>query len=274
MKTYFKTSNDVMCKKGLLRMAIFTVAFFLISVANAYKKESIDITVNGASRNMVVFSPESKTTNMPLMIVTHGMNQSPEYQYDGDKLYEMVDTAKFIVAYLRSQGTTWDTRSDKDMNFVLQTIDEMYTRFKINKKRVYWSGFSMGSMLIYHCMEKVADKIACFAPTSGIQFSEKPWTVLTKKVNLIHCHSYEDTVFGYTKYGILDYVQNIATKNEFTTHIKLTDYKAGDNTGDKEVWTNAKTGNVIELYSYKSGGHWPSFSNRNEIWNFCKRFSL
>lgn len=241
---------------------------------NAYKKESIDITVNGVSRNMVVFTPNAKQVNMPLMIVTHGMNQNPEYQYENDKLFELVDTAKFVVAYLRSVGTTWDINGTSDTEFVLQTIGEMHTRYQINTSRVYWSGFSMGSMLIYHSIAKVADKIACFAPTSGIQFSEKPWESLTRKVNLIHIHSYEDTVFGYSNYGIHDYVQNIAKKNESTTYIKLEDYKTDGYTGDKEVWTNTNTGNIVELYSYKSGGHWPSYYNRNEIWNFCKRFSL
>lgn len=241
---------------------------------NAYKKESIDITVNGASRNMVVFTPSAKQVNMPLMIVTHGMNQNPEYQYENDKLYELIDTAKFVVAYLRSVGTTWDINGTSDTEFVLQTIDEMHTRYQINTGRVYWSGFSMGSMLIYHSIAKVADKIACFAPTSGIQFSEKPWEALNRKVNLIHVHSYDDTVFGYNDYGIRNYVQNIAKKNEFTTYIKLEDYKTNGYTGDKEVWTNANTGNIVELYSYHGGGHWPSYYNRNEIWNFCKRFSL
>lgn len=96
---------------------------------NAYKKESIDITVNGASRNMVVFTPSAKQVNMPLMIVTHGMNQNPEYQYENDKLYELIDTAKFVVAYLRSVGTTWDINGTSDTEFVLQTIDEMHTRY-------------------------------------------------------------------------------------------------------------------------------------------------
>ena len=47
---------------------------------HAYKKESVDITVNGQQRNMVVFTPTTTQRDMPLMIVTHGMYQDPEYQ--------------------------------------------------------------------------------------------------------------------------------------------------------------------------------------------------
>jgi poly(3-hydroxybutyrate) depolymerase len=260
--------------KRLYAFLLFVVACTLFS-AHAYKKESIDINVNGQSRNMVVFTPNSVQANMPLMIVTHGMNQNPEYQYDSDKFYNLVDTAKFVAAYLRSDGNTWDIGGTKDQDFVLRTIEEMASRYNINTNRVYWSGFSMGSMLMYHCMGNVQDKIAAFAPTSGIQFSEQPWNNCKKPVNLIHCHAYGDEVFGYEQYGIHDYVQNMAKMNNFTTYIKLENYNPGSwYNGDKEVWTNDETGNVVVLFSYNNGGHWPMDANAREIWNFCKRFSL
>lgn len=260
-----------------MKRILFSLIVLMLGLgsANAYKKESIDINVNGQTRNMVVFSPNTTKDNMPLMIVTHGMNQSPEYQYDADKFYNLVDTAKFVVTYLRSDGNTWDTGGTKDQNFVLQTIEEMVSRFKINRNRVYWSGFSMGSMLIYHCMANVQDKIAAFAPTSGIQFSEQPWNACKKPVNLIHCHAYGDDVFGYEKYGIHDYVQNMAKMNNFTTYIKLQNYNPGSwYNGDKEVWSSDKNGSIVELFMYNNGGHWPMDGNAKEIWNFCKRFSL
>ena len=257
------------------RISIFMVLCLSLLSAFAYKKESIDIKVNGQTRNMVVFTPNTTQSNMPLMIVTHGMNQNPEYQYDSDKFYNLIDTAKFVVTYLRSDGNTWDIGGTKDQAFVLQTIDEMASRYNINTNRVYWSGFSMGSMLMYHCMGNVQDKIAAFAPTSGIQFSEKPWENCKKPVNLIHCHAYGDDVFGYEQYGIHNYVENMAKMNGFTTYIKLDNYNPGSwYTGVKEVWSSDKNGSVVELFSYNNGGHWPMDGNAKEIWNFCKNFSL
>ncbi|MBQ9486438.1 MAG: hypothetical protein IJU91_01360, partial [Selenomonadaceae bacterium] len=122
-----------------LSLAVLTAV-----TASAYNKQSIDIRVNGQQRNMVVFTPNTLPAKSPLFIVTHGMNQDPEYQYGSDKLYEMIDTAKFVVTYLRSDGTTWDIGGSKDQNFVIKTIDEMATRFDIDRDRVYWSGVSMG----------------------------------------------------------------------------------------------------------------------------------
>ena len=253
----------------------------LFIASYAYKQVKVDITVNGKSRNMVVFTPNTVTENLPLMIVTHGMNQDPEYQYGSDKLYTLVDTEKFIVTYLRGNDKSWDIFGTGDTDFVLQTIDAMYDKYKINKARVYWSGFSMGSMVMYHSLtkstSKVMDKIAAFAPTSGIMENENPMSnikSIKKPIHLIHCHAYGDNVFGYNQYNIHSYVENVAKANGNVTCKKTSGYRTpGGKTGTKEVWTTAENDGEVVLFSYDNGGHWPTVENAKEIWNFCKRFS-
>ena len=261
--------------RRLLLLSFLTI--LSASQVSAYKKQSIDINVNGKQRNMVVFTPTKLPAKSPLFIVTHGMNQDPEYQYGSDKMYEMIDTAKFVIAYLRSDGNTWDIGGTNDQNFVIKTIDEMATRYDIDKERVYWSGFSMGSMLIHHCIGAMQTRIAAFAPTSGIQFSEQPWNNCKKPVNLLECIAYGDDVFGYEQYGIHDYIQNYAKHDKHTTYSKTTGYKPISSSwynGDLEKWTGGANGGEVWLYSYNNGGHWPMDLNRHLIWNFCKRFSL
>ena len=262
-----------------MKRALLPFVFVILSAlsVSAYNQQSLNITVNGQQRNMVVFTPNSLPDKSPLFIVTHGMNQDPEYQYKADKLYEMIDTAKFVVAYLRSDGSTWDIGGTKDQDFVSMTIDEMASRFNIDTDRVYWSGFSMGSMLIHHCIANMQDKIAAFAPTSGIQFSEQPWNACAKPVNLLECIAYDDDVFGYEQYGIHDYIENYAKHDNHTKYSKTTDYKPISTcwyNGDLEKWTGGVNGGEVWLYSYHNGGHWPMDLNRHLIWNFCKRFSL
>ena len=256
-----------------------TLLIILLSVLqlSAYNKESININVNGQQRNMVVFTPNTLPAKSPLMIVTHGMNQDPEYQYDSDKIYQLIDTEKFVVAYLRSDGSTWDTGGTKDQNFVIKTIDEMATRYDIDRDRVYWSGFSMGSMLIHHCIANMQDKIAAFAPTSGIQFSEQPWNNCRKPVNLLECIAYADDVFGYEQYNIHGYIENYASHDKHTQYSKIIGYKPAGSSwqdGDLEKWTGGANGGEVWLYSFNNGGHWPSDQNRQFIWDFCKRFTL
>lgn len=258
-------------------LSLTSILLLLALQAAAYKQQSIDITVNGQKRNMVVFTPNELPAKSPLFIVTHGMNQNPEYQYGSDKLYELIDTAKFVVTYLRSDGNTWDVGGTKDQNFVIKSIDEMASRFDIDRERVYWSGFSMGSMLIHHCIANMQDKIAAFAPTSGIQFSEQPWNNCKKPVNMIECIAYGDDVFGYEQYGIHAYIENYAKHDKHTSYSKTVGYRPVNSSwydGDLEKWTGGANGGEVWLYSYNNGGHWPMSENRHLIWNFCKRFSL
>ena len=255
---------------------LFALMLYSLSQTFAYQQQSINITVNGKQRNMVVFTPNSLPAKSPLFIVTHGMNQDPEYQYGSDKMYQMIDTEKFVIAYLRSDGNTWDTGGSIDQNFVIKTIDEMATRYDIDRDRVYWSGFSMGSMLIHHCIANMQDKIAAFAPTSGIQFSEQPWTKCNKPVNLLECIAYADDVFGYEQYGIHDYIENYAKHDNHTQYSKTIGYKVNGSwyDGDLEKWTGGANGGEVWLYSYNNGGHWPNDVNPRLIWDFCKRFTL
>ncbi len=259
---------------------ILVCALVCVLSIHAYKQQRLTIKVNGVNRQMNVYTPGSNTTNvtknLPLMIVTHGVNQDAGYQAGCDHMYELIDNEKFIIAYLEGLNKTWDTGGTKDLDFILQTIDELYTKYAINKNRVYWSGFSMGSALLYHSMADVADKIAAFAPTSGVAFGGKEWQKCKKPVNVIHCHAYGDDVFKYNDWNIRDYVKSLATDlDKCKTYKKTSNYRTpGGNTGDKEYWSDGTDGSVVELFSYNANWHNPSSGNSQEIWNFCKQFSL
>ena len=259
------------------RLSIFLLCALACALSiHAYKQQKVTIKVNGENREMQVYTPNTVSSNLPLMIVTHGMNQDAGYQASCDHMYELIDKEKFIIAYLQGIGRTWDTGGTKDRDFVFQTIDELYAKYNINKNRVYWSGFSMGSALIYHCMADAVDKIAAFAPTSGIAFGGKEWQRCSKPVNVIHCHAYGDDVFKYNDRDIHGYVQSLAKDlDKCKDYKKTANYRTpGGNTGDKEVWSNGENGTTVELFSYNANWHNPSTGNSQEIWNFCKQFSL
>ena len=259
------------------RLSIFLLCALACALSiHAYKQQKVTIKVNGENREMQVYTPNTVSSNLPLMIVTHGMNQDAGYQASCDHMYELIDKEKFIIAYLQGINRTWDTGGTKDRDFVFQTIDELHTKYNINKNRVYWSGFSMGSALIYHCMADAVDKIAAFAPTSGIAFGGKEWQRCSKPVNVIHCHAYGDDVFKYNVWDIRGYVTSLAKDlDKCKDYKKTSNYRTpGGNTGDKEVWSNGENGTTVELFSYNANWHNPSTGNSQEIWNFCKQFSL
>ena len=255
---------------------ILVCALACVLSMHAYKQQNLTIKVSGTNRTMIVYTPNTVAKNMPLMIVTHGMNQDAGYQASCDHMYELIDREKFIIAYLNGIDRTWDTGGTRDRNFVSQTIEEMYNKYTINKNRVYWSGFSMGSAFIYSSMADMLDKIAAFAPTSGIAFGGKEFMKCKKPVNVIHCHAYGDDVFKYNDWDIRGYVTSLAKDlDKCKDYKKTANYRTpGGNTGDKEVWSNGENGTTVELFSYNANWHNPSTGNSQEIWNFCKQFSL
>lgn len=256
-----------------LKMVMALVVMVVSIPIKAYKSETVTVSVNGQNRSALVYKPNTVTANMPLLVVTHGMNQNPEYQSEMDSFRDIVDSEKFIVAYLRSSGNTWDIGGTGDANFVRSSIDRMSQLYQIDTNRVYWSGFSMGSMLIYHSLAMLEDKIAAFAPTSGM-VNEHAWDNLKGQINLLHCHSLSDGVFPIANYNFIGYVTELARSNGYTKYQKIENYSNESATGTKEIWTDERSGKTVALFYYEEGGHWPTVRNRKEIWDFCKQFTL
>ena len=253
-------------KRLLKHMICVFFLIFAAAPASAFQEENITINVDGNQRSIVLFTPNNVGSGLPVMIVTHGMNQNTTYQLEGDHFSELVDSERFILAYLESDGGTWDIDGSKDLNFVDATVNYLDNRFHVDLNRLYWSGFSMGSMLIYHAIRsEIGTKFAAFAPCSGILFTAEPWNQRTTPVNLIHCHAKEDGVFNYDDYNIHGYVEHFATLDKAYTYKKVTDYQPNPSElgyvfADKETWTDGTNGSEVELISAYQGGHWPTIA--------------
>ena len=117
------------------------------------------ITVNGTVRNYIVYVPANLGENRPLLISCHGMNQDAAYQKGMLQIESVADTAKFVTVFPNGIDKGWDIGGDRDINYVKALIDAMVSKYKIDRNRVYLSGFSMGGMFTYHAMNRIPDKI-------------------------------------------------------------------------------------------------------------------
>ena len=238
-------------------------------------KGGADLYVN--SRRIYAYAPNSLTSNRPLLISCHGMDQSIEYQRNQAKWEQIADTANFLVVY-PGGGTgysTWDISGDKDVNFILSIIDEMHKQYNIDKSRVYMSGFSMGGMLTYHLMAKIPDKIAAFAPVSGHLMGGGSYSNV-RPLPLIHVHGTSDSVVPYD--GSTDYVNGWAKQNGCNTTPVVTQYNNGSPSCKKEVWTGGECETEVVRISFNGRDHEHNNSGAlhtsREIWNFVKNYSL
>ncbi|MFN8438447.1 MAG: T9SS type A sorting domain-containing protein [Cytophagales bacterium] len=266
-------------KRIVWKQLVFLVVFVL-SYQSFAQETTQTLTVNGASRSMIVYVPSGLAQNRPLLISCHGSGQGPDYQRDQSKWNLVADTAKFLVVYPRGNASLqWDISGTTDTDFISAIIDAMYTKYGIDKSRVYLNGFSMGGMLTYHAALKIADKIAAFAPVSGYPLYNTTNFSASRTIPIIHTHGDVDNVVIYDQ-KLLDYLTGWRNKNKCpNTAVVTKPYPVGSttSTATKSYWSNCDCGVEFTLLTIGGKGHW--YSNdplvvitSHEIWNFVKKY--
>ena len=81
------------------------------------------IKVNGKDRTIDVYAPSGMGENRPMVISAHGMGQDIAYQKQQSRWDQVADTAKFLVVYPQSDGSTWDLGANgADIAFIKAII--------------------------------------------------------------------------------------------------------------------------------------------------------
>lgn len=256
----------------MIRLKLFFTSLLLAGLMPVLAD---DITVDGVQRNYIVYSPENLGAGRPMLISCHGANQDANYQKNIQmKMETVADTAKLLLVFPNGIDRRWDISGDRDIRFLTALIEEMATKYSIDRNRVYLSGFSMGGMLTYHAMNKMADKIAAFAPISGYPL----WGAAassSRPVPILHTHGTTDDVVTF------DGVQSVLDKWIQRNHCsaKAKEYKRYKGYGHANlyVWDSGDEGTEVRLLELAGKGHWVSndgVMTGEEIWNFCKNYSL
>jgi poly(3-hydroxybutyrate) depolymerase len=261
------------------------VKICLLYFCSAYSET---IQVGNTSREMIVHAPGNVAANSPLVISLHGMNQSASYQQSTTHWDAVSDTAGFVVVYPEAINAIWDISGSSDLNFIIAVISEMNSRYSIDLRRVYLSGFSMGGMLTYHAMNNIADQIAAFGPVSGYMTTD---ILSSRPIPIMHVHGTADDVVPYAAGnsgmtgayfpGIQSITEGWAGRaNCSTPPLTQTPYPAStSNSNSKMVYSGCANGLEVQLISLAGKGHWHSDDpagvyTTTELWNFFKRYSL
>ncbi len=233
------------------------------------------LTVGGTQREYVSYVPSALGSKRPLLISCHGMNQDANYQKDMLKVETVADTAKFVTVFPEGINKGWDISGNSDLNFLLKIIDVMVEKYDIDPGRVYLSGFSMGGMLTYHAMNKLADRIAAFAPISGYTMGGVTASASVRPIPIIHTHGTGDDVvtFSNVQNGLNAWIQH----NECPTTAKVTNAYRNARHITRRVWGPGKEGVEVVLMELADKGHWISNDvvlTVDEIWKFCSRYRI
>lgn len=177
--------------KKILVTLLIIIAIFGIVEYNLYKTPK-DVTkasleIDGLQRYYYLHLPKnySESQEYPLVFVFHGGGSNAKNIMKGSEYNQEADLEKFIVVYPQGTGKssflgpsgTWNagpkTGGYAVMNNVNDTkfFDSMYeqitSKYKINKQKVFSTGISMGGMFSYRLACERSDKIKGIAPVGS-----------------------------------------------------------------------------------------------------------
>jgi poly(3-hydroxybutyrate) depolymerase len=235
-----------------------------------------ELKVGGTEREYKIYVPNDLGAKRPLLISCHGMNQDAAYQMGMLDIKSVADTAKFVTVFPEGISKSWDITGNRDIIFMLAIIDEMVEKYDIDRGRVYLSGFSMGGMFTYHAMNKIADRIAAFAPISGYPMGGATASPNVRPIPIIHTHGTSDDVVTFSnvqknlnvwiKHNGCPETAEVTKRYRNATHIT------------RHVWGPGNDDVEVVLMEMANKGHWISNDNGvktgDEIWRFCSRYSI
>lgn len=232
-----------------------------------YKKVSI------SGRDVYVYAPSGLAENSPLLLSLHGANQDPDYQQSNTHWETVADTAGFVVAYPKGgEGySAWDISGDQDTKWISSVIDQLVKDYKLNPKRVYLSGFSMGGMFSYHAISKIADKIAAIAPCSGTNVYGA--STAQRPVPIFHPHGTKDDVLNYSQ--VDGFLKNYRDQFKCPSQAEVKEnYPNSENSATLYSWGPCDNGVYIKHLKLEGRMHSPSKADISDIWNFVKEYDV
>lgn len=232
-----------------------------------YKKVSV------SGRDVYVYAPSGLAENSPLLLSLHGANQDPDYQQSNTHWETVADTAGFIVAYPKGgEGySAWDISGDQDTKWISAVIDQLVKDYKLNPKRVYLSGFSMGGMFSYHAISKIADKIAAIAPCSGTNVYGA--SRAQRPMPIFHPHGTKDDVLNYSQ--VDGFLKNYRDQFKCPSQAEVKEnYPNAENKATLYSWGPCDNGVYIKHLKLEGRMHSPSKADISDIWNFVKGYDV
>ena len=261
-----------------LALAASIALSFLASQVEAQTTLTLNFNFSGKSRNAVVYVPAG-INKPPVVYFVHGYGGNGAGFANDTKGNKVADREKFIAIYPSAIGGSWSMQDTADYPFLHALLDSVDKRYKIDRERVYCTGFSQGGFISNGLGYKHPEIFAAVAPVSGHIPSFSTTAPLKRPVPIL------------TTFGTND-VSNVASfMTDINTWIKLN----GCNTASKKtenpyparnknsqvarITYTCAQGTEVVYDSVITGGHeWAMDTVRKvntteEVWAFFKRFT-
>lgn len=266
----------------MIRHCILAAAFISSLAASAFAQTSVmlNLEVDGKKRAALLRVPAGLGEKPPVVIYVHGATDSGGWFQKMGNTDATADREKYIAIYTCAGPTcgsaVWqDMQGTSNFPYIFAVLDSVSARYKIDRNRVYMTGFSQGGFISFAAACNYSDIFAAVAPISG--FANATATCNLKRPVPI-----------YLTWGSQEASANFLKSRD--TWLKLNECpttgtmtkpypSSTPNTNRVRVaYGPCKENSQVIIDSIVGHGHyWPSQSNGNQadqIWAFLKQYSL
>jgi len=149
---------------------------------------------------------------MAVVLVFHGGGGNPVQQRSDSQMDGVADKYGFIVVYPAGTGKLEDRfltfnsgdgfgyakeNNIDDVGWTRALLDDVEIFFHVDETRVYAAGFSNGAFMCYRLAFELSNRIAAFAPVSGVLGVQTSAYNLSKPISIIHFHGLKDPNVAY-----------------------------------------------------------------------------
>ncbi len=277
------------------------ISALLLVSDEALSQSLVEMTFDGEERSFILHKPASycDEKSHPLVLVLHGLMQTPERIMRMTNFNEIADREGFLAVYPVGLKASWNASDRKngadDIAFLSGLIDSLGSQYSIDHSRVYVCGFSNGGFMSYKLACELPEKITAMASVAGTMWrNQEPVCQPDYAVPVLQIHGTDDMIVGFDGNDHFASSEEVVKfwklKNGCTdsgeVEVLLRTDKRGEPLVERVVYGPCLDQSEVVMMVLHGGGHiWPGstvpsifseffseFEASEEIWLFFSRF--
>jgi polyhydroxybutyrate depolymerase len=161
-----------------------------------------NIEADGQARWYLISTPPPALQKRPLALVMdfHGLGEGAQLEALTSQFGPLAQRDGFIAVFPQGTGkpVQWDTVStshNADLDFVSDMLDQVEAAHCVDESRIYATGLSDGAFMTSFLACTMSDRIAAFAPVSGVQLGSP--CAATRHVPILAFHGTADPILYF-----------------------------------------------------------------------------
>jgi polyhydroxybutyrate depolymerase len=177
------------------------------AAASAPGDHTIDVSVQGLTRVLILHVPSLTVANRPLILVYHGAEGTAAGTEQSTDFEQVSNSTGDLVAFMQGYDDTWNEGAGhtpaeqagiNDVAYTAAAISELESLVTFKHARIAATGFSNGALMVEYLGCKLAKSLALIAPVEGeLPAPVSPTCAPARSINVYEVHGTADAAIPY-----------------------------------------------------------------------------